>query len=144
MEIGNVVNSNAPSKDFKISATTKTSSTIIDGPTLSSIFAIKQIRGGDIAVGAISSGKIAKGTIGTANLADNSVTSAKIAPGGVTSFSVNRFVKGTMLDLFAANLLKLDDAAIPLRILEDAKKVLFSIFVIPTVSPLSALPLILT
>jgi hypothetical protein len=27
-----------------------------------------------------------------------------------------------MLDLFAANLLKLDDAAIPLRILEDAKK----------------------
>lgn len=140
MEIGNVVNSNAPSNDFKISATTKTSYTIIDGPTLSSI---KQIRGGDIAVGAISSGKIAKGTIGMANLADNSVTSAKIAPGAVTSFSVNRFVKGTMLDLFAANLLKLDDAAIPLRILEDAKKVLFSIFVFPTVSPLSALSLIL-
>jgi hypothetical protein len=84
LEVSNIVNTNVPSTSYQIIVTTKTTSTIIDGPTSSSTFTIKQIETGDIANGAITSAQIANDTVGTTNLADSAVTSSKIANSSVT------------------------------------------------------------
>ncbi|MDQ6667540.1 MAG: hypothetical protein M3Y53_04840 [Thermoproteota archaeon] len=54
LAVGNIVNTNVPSTSYKVGVTTKTSSTIINGPTSSSTFSVKQIGTGDIANGGIT------------------------------------------------------------------------------------------
>jgi hypothetical protein len=84
LEVGDIVNTNAPGSSYEVTVTTKTSSTIIDGPTSSSILNIKKIETNDISTGAVTSAQIANGTIGSANIADNAITSSRIANSSVT------------------------------------------------------------
>jgi hypothetical protein len=69
LEFGNIINPSSPSNSYTVTVTTRNSAnSIIDGPTVSFTYTIKQIQSNDIANSAITSPKIA----------DNSITSEKV------------------------------------------------------------------
>jgi hypothetical protein len=73
LEIGRIVNSNVEG-NFQVSITTEnTIATIIDGPTKSFSFPIKDIGTNDIAANSITSSKIANNSITSSKIANNSI-----------------------------------------------------------------------
>jgi hypothetical protein len=88
LEIGRIVNSNVEG-NFQVSITTENRiATIIDGPTKSFSFPIKDIGTNDIAANSVTSSKIADNSVTSSKIADNSVTSSKIADNSVTSSKI--------------------------------------------------------
>jgi hypothetical protein len=116
IQLSNINNPPNPSTSLTVSITTRDSANvIIDGPTPTNAYNIKQIGTGQIADGAVTNakiansavttGKIGNGEITTPKIEDNAVTSPKIADGSVTSTKpAESFTKRvTLLDNAAGN-----------------------------------------
>ncbi|MGH9978021.1 MAG: hypothetical protein ACRD8Z_19635 [Nitrososphaeraceae archaeon] len=81
LELANIVNPSSPGNGYKVTVETRdASNTIIDGPSESFAYPIKQIGNSDITNNAITTGKIADGSVGTNDIANNAVTAGKISP----------------------------------------------------------------
>jgi hypothetical protein len=89
LEIGRIVNSNVQG-NFQVSITTENRiATIMDGPTKSFSFPIKDIGTNDIGANSVTSSKIADNSITSSKIADNSITSSKIADNSITGDDVS-------------------------------------------------------
>jgi hypothetical protein len=82
LEIGRIVNSNTAGS-FKVSIATERTTTpiIIDGPTLSNFFPIKDIGTNDIRANSVTSSKIADNSVTSSKVADNSIIGDDISTG---------------------------------------------------------------
>jgi hypothetical protein len=87
LEIGRVVNSGTAGS-FKVSIATERTTTpiIIDGPTLSTFFPIKDIGTNDIAVNSVTGSKLAANSVTSSKIADNSITAEDVS----TSFTIRK------------------------------------------------------
>jgi hypothetical protein len=85
LEIGRIMNSGTAGS-FKVSIATERSTTpiIIDGPTLSTSFPIKDIGTNDIAANSVTGSKITDNSVTGSKITDNSVTGSKIADNSIT------------------------------------------------------------
>ena len=84
LEFFNLVNPTLPSTGYKVTVTTRNEGgTVIDGPTASNGFSMKQIGTGQIADGAITSNKIPPSEIGGDKIIDFSITNEDLSFGSV-------------------------------------------------------------
>jgi len=106
IELSNIVNPSSPGNGFTVTVETRdTSNNIIDGPTQSFVYPIKQIGSSDIANSAITTTKIADGAVGTTKIEDGAVGTTKIADGAIAPQVFNRdgdSVSAEPLDFTAA------------------------------------------
>jgi hypothetical protein len=86
LQLTKIVNPASVDNSYVVTVTTRNAANaIIDGPTQSTTYPIKQIENGDIANNAITTTKIAPGNVNTGDIATGAVTTPKIADGAVTT-----------------------------------------------------------
>jgi hypothetical protein len=79
LEFGNINNPLTPSANYKVTVTTRdASNAVIDGPTQSTTYTMKQLGTNAIANNHITTAKIADGAVTTPKIADGSITGEKI------------------------------------------------------------------
>jgi hypothetical protein len=108
IQLANVNNPPDPSNVLTVSITTRDpGNSIIDGPTATNSYNIKQIGTNDIADNSITSSKITDGIISITDFADDAITTPKIADNSIISTkSSESFMKRvTLLDNSAGNTL---------------------------------------
>jgi hypothetical protein len=87
LEFANINNPVSPGASYKVVViTTNPALVIIDGPTESTAYTIKQIGVNAIADGHITTSKIADGAVTTPKIADGAITTQKIASGSIVPF----------------------------------------------------------
>jgi hypothetical protein len=88
IQIANVNNPATPSTSLTVSITTRDSSNaIIDGPSTTKVYNIKQIGADDIADSAVTTPKIAEEVVTTPKIADEAVTFSKLSPDAIPTSS---------------------------------------------------------
>jgi hypothetical protein len=98
-------NPSAPAPNYQVTVTTRDSiGNVIDGPTNSLAYNIKQINTNDIGDNAITTPKIADEAITSTNIADNAITTPKIADEAITSTKpAESFMKSQWSDFILPN-----------------------------------------